>query len=278
MKIAASYWMLEGGMKAKKPVVEALEEVKRAGFDAIELAIADKGVLTHETPQSECERIALEADKKGIEIASVASNQTWLWSPSASDASTRNRIIEFSKKALRVTRWLGTDVYLFEPGNVDIFFMPDSEVIPYDVCYERATAAVTQVLKAAEEVGVVLAIENVWNKFLLSPLEMKRFVESFNSVMVGAYFDVGNVMLTGYPEHWIKILGKLIKRVHVKDFKRSVGTVRGFVDLLEGDVDFHSVRAALSEIGYNGYITAEVLPYSPNNLKKTAQALKDIFA
>jgi len=124
---------------------------------------------------------------------------------------------------------------------------------------------------------VALCIENVWNKFLLSPLEMRDFIDSFNSEMVGAYFDVGNVLLTGYPEHWIRILESRIKRVHVKDFRRSVGTVDGFVDLLEGDVDFQAVKEALSDIGYDGYVTAEMLPFEPGRPEETAQAMKEIF-
>ncbi|MCK5000324.1 MAG: sugar phosphate isomerase/epimerase, partial [Anaerohalosphaera sp.] len=116
----------------------------------------------------------------------------------------------------------------------------------------------------------------VWNKFLLSPLEMRDFIDSFGSDMVGSYFDAGNVLLTGYPEHWISILGSRIKRVHVKDFK-NVGTVEGFVDMLEGDVDFKAVRTALEAIKYDGYITAEMLPYQPGRPEKTADAMKKLF-
>jgi hexulose-6-phosphate isomerase len=124
---------------------------------------------------------------------------------------------------------------------------------------------------------VAICIENVWNKFLLSPLEMRDFIDSFNSQMIGAYFDVGNVLLMGYPDQWIRILGKRIKRVHVKDFKLSVGTAEGFVDLLEGDVDFEAVKKALADVGYDGYVTAELLPFEPGRPEKTAQAMKNIF-
>jgi L-ribulose-5-phosphate 3-epimerase len=106
---------------------------------------------------------------------------------------------------------------------------------------------------------------------------MRDFVDSFGSRAVGAYFDAGNVLLTGYPDQWIRILGKRIARVHVKDFKKSVGTAEGFVDLLEGDVDFEAVKAALAEVGYHGYVTAEMLPYQPGRPEKTAAAMKKIF-
>jgi hexulose-6-phosphate isomerase len=218
-----------------------------------------------------------EAKKIGIDISSVASGESWGASPTANDANVRKRIIDFTKKALQVTKWLGTDTYLFVPGAVDVFFLPDAQVIPYDVCYKRASEAVGKLIDTAEKIGVTVGIENVWNKFLLSPLEMRCFIDGFQSKRVGAYFDVGNVMLTGYPEHWIKILGKRIKRVHIKDFKKSTGTVEGFVDLLEGDVDFAAVKKALAAIGYKGYVTAEMIPYSPGRPEKTAKAMKKIF-
>ena len=277
MKISASYWMLEGGLEAQKPITEAMQEAKELGFDAIELAIAGKGVLTHQTTQAQCEDIVATAQKIDIEISSVASGESWTCSPTANDPDTRKRIIEFTHKALQVTKWLGTDAYLFVPGAVDVFFLPDAEVIPYDLCHERACEAIRQILPSAEQAGVAICIENVWNKFLLSPLEMRDFIDSFNSEMVGAYFDVGNVLLTGYPEHWIPILGKRIKRVHVKDFRRSVGTAEGFVDLLEGDVNFQTVKEALGDIGYDAYVTAELLPFEPGRPEKTARAMKKIF-
>ena len=277
MKISANYWMFEGGLEARKPITEAMQEAKDLGFDAIELAIAGKGVLTHQATQAQCEDILAIGQKIGIGISSLASGESWTCSPTANDPEHRARIIEFTQKALQITKWLGTNAYLFVPGAVDVFFLPEAEVIPYDICFERACEAVGQILPGAEETGVVICIENVWNKFLLSPLEMRDFIDSFNSEMVGAYFDVGNVLLTGYPEQWIRILGKRIKCVHVKDFKRSVGTVEGFVDLLEGDVNFQTVKEALVDIGYDGYVTAELLPFEPGRPEKTAQAMKKIF-
>ena len=277
MKISASYWMFEGGLEATKPIAEAMREAKQLGFDALELAVAGQGVLTHQATQAQCEDIVAMARKIGIEISSVASGENWTCSPTANDADIRKKSLDFNRKALQITKWLGADAYLFVPGAVDVFFLPDAEVIPYDVCYERARDAIRRILPTAEETGVTICIENVWNKFLLSPLEMRDFIDGFNCEMVGAYFDVGNVLLTGYPEHWIRILGGRIKRVHVKDFKRSAGTAEGFVDLLEGDVDFPAVTEALADIGYNGYVTAEMLPFEPGRPEKTALAMKKIF-
>ncbi len=277
MKICASYWMFDGGLEGKLNIADAMKQAKKLGFDAIELCIASQGVLTDKTTKEQCKAIVAEAKKIGIEISSVASGESWGSSPTSNDAKVRKQIVDFTKKALQVTKWLGTDAYLFVPGAVDVFFLPDAEVIPYDVCYKRAFEAVSKLVPTAEKLGVTVAIENVWNKFLLSPLEMRSFIDSFKSKRVGSYFDVGNVLLTGYPEQWIKILGKRIKRIHIKDFKKSAGTAEGFVDLLEGDVNFSAVKKALDAIGYKGYVTAEMIPYSAGRPAKTAKAMKKIF-
>ena len=277
MKISASYWIFDGGLDGSLPIGSAMEQANKLGFEAIELGIASQGVLTHNTTQAECEEIVREAEKHGLEISGVASGESWTTSPTANDEDVRKKIIDFTQKALQVTQWLGTDAYLFVPGAVEVFFLPEAEVIPYDVCYQRASEAISQLVPVAEKLGVAIAVENVWNKFLLSPLEMREFIDNFNTSQVGVYFDVGNVLLTGYPDQWIHILGSRIKRVHIKDFKRSVGTEDGFVDLLEGDVDFEAVKQALSEINYDGYVTAEMIPFTPGRPEKTAAAMKEIF-
>ena len=277
MKISASYWIFDGGLDGTLPIKSAMEQASKMGFEGIELGIASQGVLTHNTSQAECEEIVREAEKHGLEISGVASGESWTTSPTANDEDVRKKIIDFTQKALQVSHWLGSDAYLFVPGAVEVFFLPDAEVIPYDVCYQRASEAISQLVPVAEKLGVAIAVENVWNKFLLSPLEMREFIDNFNTSQVGVYFDVGNVLLTGYPDQWIRILGSRIKRVHIKDFKRSVGNADGFVDLLEGDVDFEAVKQALSEINYDGYVTAEMIPFTPGRPEKTAAAMKKIF-
>lgn len=277
MKIGASYWMFEGGLEAGLDIVEAMKKAKELGFDSIELCIASQGVLTHQTTKAQCQDMAASAKDIGIEISSVASGQSWTNSPTSNDPEIQDEIVEFTKKAIEITGWLGTDAYLLVPGAVDVFFMPEAEVIPYDVCYQRAKEFASKLVATAQDTNVSICIENVWNKFLLSPLEMRDFIDSFGSDKIGCYFDVGNVLLTGYPDQWIKILGKRIKRVHIKDFKKSIGTVDGFVDLLEGDVDFTAVKKALAEISYHGYVTAEMIPYQPGRPEKTIAAMKKIF-
>jgi hexulose-6-phosphate isomerase len=149
---------------------------------------------------------------------------------------------------------------LLIPGAVDVFFDPSAPVVSYDTVYQRASEAVGSLVSRAKAAKVALGIENVWSKFLVDPYALKAFIDQFNSKWVGSYLDVGNCMLTGYPEQWIRILGRRIKRVHLKDFRRSVGTADGFVDLLSGDVNWPDVIKTLEEVGYSGYLTAEMIP------------------
>ena len=126
--------------------------------------------------------------------------------------------------------------------------------------HKRASDAVASLLPLAAASKIAIGLENVWNKFLVDPFAMRAFIDQFNSDWLGAYFDVGNAMLVGYPEQWIRILGKRIKRVHLKDFRRGVGTADGFVDLLAGDVNWPEVMKALRDAGYSGPLTAEMIP------------------
>jgi L-ribulose-5-phosphate 3-epimerase len=144
---------------------------------------------------------------------------------------------------------------------VQIVWDPKSPVISYEVAWERALTIYRALGPVAERHGVTLCVENVWNRFLLSPLEMRGFVDAVASPAVRVYFDVGNVVVSGFPEQWLRILGQRIGRIHLKDFRTSVGTLNGFVMLLEGDVHWAEVMTAVREIDYNGYLTAEYGPY-----------------
>ncbi|MCS7066570.1 MAG: sugar phosphate isomerase/epimerase, partial [Fimbriimonadales bacterium] len=152
--------------------------------------------------------------------------------------------------------------------------------VPYDVAYARAQDALKRLAPEAEQRRVYIAVENVWNRFLLSPLEMARFIDEIGSEWVSVYFDAGNVLAFGYPQHWIRILGKRIKRVHVKDFRTDIGNIQGFCNPLQGDLPWMEVRAALESVGYEGYITAEVSGYRafPElGLRHIADALRVVF-
>lgn len=275
MKKSISQWSF-----AKPSLRECMELAKDAGFEAIELAMGEEGEITPSSSEDAIQALWATADEIGIEISSLATGLFWSYSLTSNDPATREKAIGIGKRMLEVAHWLGVDAILVVPGAVGVDFVPGSEVVRYDVVYDRALEAIRALRPVAERVKVAVGVENVWNKFLLSPLEMRDFVDQIGSEMVGVYFDVGNVIATGYPEHWIRILGKRIKRVHFKDFRRNVGTLDGFVDLLEGDVNWGEVMAAFREIGYEGYATAEMIPpyrHHPEALLYTTSKAMDFI-
>jgi hexulose-6-phosphate isomerase len=162
-----------------------------------------------------------------------------------------------------------------------VFFLPDRAAQPYDEVLRYSGEGLRAVLPAAERHGVVLGIENVWNKFLLSPQEMRQMIDEVGHPLIGTYFDVGNCVLYGYPEQWVAILGSRIKKVHVKDFKRAVATGAGFCQLLDGDADYRAVVGELRAAGYDDYLTSEVsvrnMP-DGQGIKDTAQRIDAIMA
>lgn len=156
---------------------------------------------------------------------------------------------------------MGAETCLVLAGAVGVDFLQGNDgLLPYDRAYDVSLEALSELAPYAEHAGVELAIENVWNKFLLSPLELRDFIDKVGSSALGCYFDVGNVILTGYPEQWIRILNKRILKVHLKDYRREPGGFNCFVDLLSGDVDYPAVMQAFQEIGYDSWYTAEMIP------------------
>jgi len=262
MKKSINYWSFAEKLTdgSKMSLKDCMEQAKEAGFEAIELTVAEEGELSLNSTRRDVEKIVQAAEEVGIELSSLATGLFWDYSLSSSNDKVKDKAKGIVKKMLELASYLGIDTILVVPGAVDVFFKPEAEVVPYDVAYERSLESLRECLDTAEKYKVNVGIENVWNKFLLSPLEMRDFIDKLGSDYLGAYFDVGNILLTGYPEHWIRILGKRIKRVHIKDFKRVIGNVNVFCDLLEGDVNWAEVMKALREIGYNDYITAEILP------------------
>lgn len=276
MKKGINIWSFKAGMT----IAECIAMAKDAGFDGIELSLDEEGELSLNSTEKDVLKIKEMAENEGIEIASLASGLYWSYPATSSDPAIRQKSKDIVRKQLEVAALLGTNGILVVPGVV-AGLAPGGEVVQYDVAYERALEAFTELKEDAESHKVSIGLENVWNKFLLSPMEMRDFVDKIDSPYVGVYFDVGNVISTGYPEHWIRILGKRIKKVHFKDFRRAVGTLEGFVDLLAGDVNFPEVIKALEEVGYEDYVTAEMIPnythYTNQIIYNTSKSIDKIL-
>ncbi len=258
---------------------------KEAGFTGFEIDLSEDGPVNLKSSEADLKAFRSLANKHGLEVSGLMSFLYWGANAASADPAAREKAASLLKRQIECAAGLGVDTILVVPGAVGVDFLPGAEIVPYDLAYERATEFIRAALPLAEKHGVTIAVENVWNKFLLSPLEMRSFVDQFASRHVGVYFDVGNVLATGYPDHWIRILGSRIKRVHFKDYRRNVGTVDGFCDLLSGDMDWPAVVTALRETGYSGWVTAEMIPpvpfykHAPEVLiTNTARAMDAILA
>lgn len=256
MKKGINIWSFSSDLD----LITCMKTAKDAGFDGIELALNETGPLSLESTVSEVQEYRKHAEHIGIELTSLASGLYWDYSITSSKPDIRVKAQDIVKRQLEYASMLGVDTILVVPGAVGVDFLPNAEVVDYEAAYNLALETFSKLAQEAEERKVAIGLENVWNKFLLSPLELRDFIDKIHSAYVGAYFDVGNVVFAGYPEQWIRILNKRIKKVHFKDYRREVGGIAGFVDLLAGDVDYPEVVKALREIGYEDYVTAEMIP------------------
>ncbi len=270
MLAGINQWAFPGAM----PATEAITTAKQCGFDAFEVCVGIKGPVPLEATQAEISAIRTHADKAGVHLTSIGSGLGWELPLGAPDRKIRGKAVEAMAKTLQIASWLGVDSVLTVPAVV-------SPTVSYDVAIESALAGIGEVLPVAERLKVSIAIENVWNKFLLSPVEMRDFIDQFQSEYVGAYFDTGNIVLYGFPEQWIRILGTRIRMVHAKDFRASAGNFDGFVMLMEGDVNWPAVMAALRDVGYDKALVAEYGPYTHSldtMLKHALASLRTIIA
>lgn len=246
VKKSISIWCFHG-----TNLRESIAMAKQVGFDGIELALNEQGEMSLEWSPFQVKEIYSYANDLGIPISSFASGLGWKYPPVSRNAEVSAKGKEIIKTALRFAGILEVDCLLTVPAVVG----PE---MPYDEAYSRGVEVYQELARMGEEFGVVVGVENVWNKFLLSPLEFARFIDDVGSPWVQAYFDVGNVLQFALPEQWIRILGPRIKKVHVKDFKTSVGNIHGFTTLLNGDVNWPAVMQALRDVGYDDYLVAEV--------------------
>jgi L-ribulose-5-phosphate 3-epimerase len=262
-------------------IEQCLDKALSAGFLAVEPNFAIEGELSFHSSDTAILEIKRKAADRGVSLASLSTGVYWDAPPTHDDPAVRRRAAELIHRQLEVAALLGVGAILVVPGLVGADFIVGSPVIQYDKAYDRALEFIADAAPYAKDCSVVIGVENVWNKMLLSPLEMRDFIDACDSPFVKVYFDVGNVLAFGYPEHWVRILGSRIVRVHVKDFKQSVGNINGFTDLLAGDVNFPEVIKALREIGYDGYITAEMgryNHYSDQVIDSTSAAMDRILS
>jgi L-ribulose-5-phosphate 3-epimerase len=228
---------------------DTLTRIREAGYESLELVIRDDGYLTLDSTPGELDSLRSRADRAGIELSSLcAGMKNRPRDLMASDPEERARGLDTHRECIRVAGRLGIDTILVVPGRVtaDLF---------YDVAYANARSSMREIAFDAEAAGVRLAIEYVWNKFLLSPMEFAQFCDEVGSRCVGFYFDPGNMAIFGFPEHWVRICGRHLMAVHLKDFRRT-GSV--WTPLLEGDVDFAAIMRELRTIGFDGPLISEV--------------------
>lgn len=255
MKKGINVWSFPQGS-----VKDVLTLAKKAGFEGVELALNGEGELSLTSTESEIKQVKAMADDMGLALYSLSSGLCWDYRLSDDDPTLRQKAKDMIKKQLETAKILGADTILVLPGVVNVEFSSPEKKVAYDVVYDRALDGLNELKKEAEALQVNIGLENVWNKFLLSPMEMRDFIDKVGSPYVGSYLDIGNTLYCGYPEDWVRILGNRIKKVHFKDYRMQAGGLHGFVDLLAGDVDYPEVVKALKEIGYNDWVSAEMIP------------------
>ncbi len=232
-----------------------------AGFDGVEVALNESaGEINLASTEKDLLAVKESAKKSGIELYSVSSGLYWDYFLNDADETVRTKAQDIVKKQLEVAAALGCDSILVIPGCVNAEFAAPGKVMDYETCYNRSFESIMKVKQYAEEYKIHIGLENVWNKFLLSPIEMRDFIDRVGSDFVGSYLDIGNTLANGYPEHWIRTLAHRIKKVHFKDYRVEAGGLHGFVDLLAGDVNYPAVMEELAKVGYDGWVSAEMIP------------------
>lgn len=231
---------------------------RKVGFEAMEPDFTLDGPLSPKSSDAKILEVAKLAADEGVRLTSLTTGVYWGNPPTSDDENVRKNAKALLKRQLEIAKLIGAPVILMVPGTVGKGFWGTGT--SYDLAYGRAGEMLDSLEAYARELDVIIGVENVWNQFLLSPLEMARFIDERNSSHIQSYLDIGNVLVTANPVDWIRILGKRIARIHVKDFKKSVGNIEGFTELLCGDLDFPAAVAALKQVGYDGPLTVEIGP------------------
>ncbi len=242
-------------------ILEKFQIAREAGFEEIECPT---------TPEAaKAEELLAASKKTGLRIHSVMNQEHWRSPLSSGDAAVVEKSMEGMRTSLQNAKLWGADTVLLVPAVVN----PETS---YAQAWERSQRQIRKLIPLAQESKIIIGIEEVWNKFLLSPLEFARYVDEFQSPWIRAYFDVGNVAISGYPQDWIRTLGKRIVKLHIKDFAFKKG-VAEFTPLLDGQIDWRAVHSALAEIGYKGTATVELSGGNAEYLKEVSRRFERIL-
>ncbi len=255
-----------GMVKEELSIEEKFRMLKDLGFDGVEMD------SPNELSNSE---IVAARDKTGLEIPGVINSVHWKSPLSHPDPLVRKECFDSMITALNDCKEYGGTTVLLVPGVVN-------EDISYEDAYIRSQQEIRNLVPYARETGVKIAIENVWNNLLISPLEAARYLDEINSPMVGWYFDIGNIIRYGWPEHWIRSLNRRILKLDVKEYsrekQRNEGVGKGFdVELTEGDNNWPVVNQALVDIGYSGWASAEVPGGDRKRIEQISMLMDKIF-
>jgi L-ribulose-5-phosphate 3-epimerase len=297
-----NWGVFQGAFPIDIDLASCFQLAKNAGFEGVELSLEDPdpilpeainettdaiksieksvgldrprpGGLRFQFTSEDLDVIRKYADEAGIRITSISTMQLFYYPLSSPIQAVREHGMTLVRKMIEAASRLGGDLVLIAPGMVTV----DQ---PYHEVWGRSQETLSELIPYAYEKGVQLGVENVWSKFLLSPLEFCQFIDSFKNPFVGAYFDVANVLTYGFPDQWIEYLGARLKRVHFKDYRLDIDDIRGFTYLLQGDVPWNRVVRALEHINYDGWIIVEVPPFRSfpeQALIDSISALKRIF-
>ncbi len=241
--------------------LERFQLAREAGFEQVECQT--------EPDERAAEEIRKAADTAKVRIHSVMNMDHWKYPLSSADPDVVARCVKGFETSMHNAKLWGADTVLLVPAVVN----PQTS---YADAWKRSQEQIKRMIPLAERLKVIIAVEEVWNKFLLSPLEFAHYVDEFKSPWVRAYYDVGNVVLYGYPQDWIRTLGSRIVKLHLKDFRFRKGQAE-FVNLREGDIDWKEVYKALGEIGYKGSATVELAGGDKSYLQDVSQRVDLIF-
>lgn len=234
------------------PLADQFHVSAGAGFAGIEIGLAREGFFSIDGDPADIATVARLAHDTGLAISGMLAGPLGQIPPTSNDATVRAEAARVVRRTIEVAPDLGVDTLLLIPGRVEID-------VPYGVAWDRALAFVRDLIPDCERHAITLAVENVWNRMIYSPIEMRHFVETIGHPLVGVYWDAGNHAPYTWPQHWPPVLGNHIRRVHVKGFNTNAGpTWPGFVRLLDGTIDWPAVMASLRDIRYDGWVTIEI--------------------